>query len=314
MKKQISILAVAAIAMIFTGCNKDNGENDVQTPISFTSGISTLTRAHAGLNTQFPTGRSVAFYVDNAGTSTQLYGNNVLTTNGTGGFTGGTDMFFPQTDDQISIYALHTNGTLAAAFPTAAITHTVAPNQTAAADYYGSDLLYATRAGVAKTTSAVQLNFYHMLSQVRVAVVSGANSPDLTGAKVQVLGTKLSANFTPSKTADMAVQANRAAMVAATGTAADITLSNEASTDFTETNAKYNDAVVVPQTVASGITFIRVELTDGLVMTYELPAELALASGKKYTYHVTVNAPTGLIVTSTVTDWDDAGTTTGDAN
>lgn len=300
------------MAVLFTGCSKDKGSDNCK--INLTSGIeaATETRAHDGLNTQFPAGRSVAFYVDNAATSAQLYGNNVMTTDGVGGFTGGTDMYFPVSDN-VSIYALHTDGTLATTFP-AAVTHTVAANQTTAANYYNSDLVYSTRTGVAKTASAVQLTFYHMLSKVRIAIAPGENNPDFTGATVKILGTKTSAAFTPSKTADMTSQTARAGMVAATGSAADITVGNEASSaDFTAT-LNYNDAVVVPQTVASGTTFLQVSLTSGEVMTYELPAPLTLESGKMYTYEVTVNLPTGLVVTSTVTDWDDAGTTPVDVN
>ena len=297
-----------AALLLLAGCAKDNPQEDGtdgQTPIRLTSGIEVQSRAHTGMDAQFPAGRGVAFWVDNASTVAQLYGNNILTSDGSNGFTGGTSMFYPTSGDNVDIYALHTNATLADAFPAAAITHTVAANQMAQADYYNSDLLYAANKGVAKTTSAVPMTFYHMLSKVRVAIAPGTTETDLTGATVQIVGTKQWAAFTPSKTADMTSQTARAGMVTATGSAADITLSNAASADFTAGNVTYNDAVVVPQAVASGADFIKITLADNTVLTWQPAAALNLESGKRYTYHVTVTM-SGLNVVAAVADWEDS--------
>ncbi len=315
MSKLHYTLAVAATLLFLAGCGSDkNSPDESPTPMRIASNIEPSTRVFDGMNTQFPAGRGVAFYVDNAATSAQLYGNNVLTADGAGNFTGGEAMYFPITGDNINIYALHTNGTLSGAFPSSAVVHTVAADQRTQGDYYKSDLLYANSKNVAKTASSIPLTFYHMLSKVRVAIVSGTNSPNLTGATVQILGTKPSAGFTPSKTVNITQRADRAAMVAASGTAAAITVGNEPSPDFTPANVKYNDAVAVPQTLAAGTTFLSVELASGRTMTYELPGDLTLESGKYYIYEVTVNLPTGLAVTSRIEDWEDGGTTPVEPN
>ena len=310
MKTFHSFFVVTATVLLLAGCGSDKKSPDEsRTPVRIASDIEPTSRAFDGMNTQFRAGRAIAFWVDNAATSARLYGNNSLTADGKGGFTGGVPMYFPTTGERIDLYALHTNGSLTEAFPTSAVAHAVAADQRTEADYYDSDLLYATSKNVAKTTSAVPLTFYHLLSKVRVALVSGELSPDLAGAKVLLLGTKLTADFTPSKTADMTVREERAAMVAASGAAAAITVGNEPSPDFTAANVKYNDAVAVPQTLAAGTTFLSVELASGRTMTYELPDDMTLESGKYHIFEVTVNLPTGLTVTTRIEDWDDGGTT-----
>lgn len=304
MKKQALF---AATLLLLAGCSADPMTDDApdgRVPIRLTGGIEVQTRAHTDMDAQFPAGRNVAFWVDNAATGEQLYGNNVLRSDGSDGFTGGEPMFFPQEEDAVDIYALHTNAALTETFPEEALTHTVASDQRAAGDYHASDLLYAANRGVAKTTSAVPLTFYHMLSKVRIAIAPGTPETDLAGAKVEIVGTKTSAAFTPSKTADPTDRTVRATMVEATGSAEDITLDNAVSADFRVANVDYNDAVVVPQTVAAGGDFIRITLAGNTVLTWRPTATLTLESGKRYTYEVTVTM-TGLKVSAVVSDWED---------
>ena len=304
MKNKLAYLVALLLA---TGCSTDetydNGTEGL-VPMRFTGGIEVQTRAHTGMDAQYPAGRSVAFYVYNATTSAQLYGNNPLTTDGSGGFTGGEPMYFPKTDDNVIIYAMHTNGPLDVVFPELAITHTVAADQRAETDYYNSDLLYAVNQNVAKTTDGIPMTFYHLLSKVRIAVAPGTAETDLAGATIQIVGTQVSADFTPSMGVEMSVQKKRAAMVVASGTAEDITVSNELSADFTAANVRYNDAVVVPQVVAGSTAFIRVTLPDNRVLEWSPETAFTLESGKQYTYHVTLTR-TGLNVTLSVTRWED---------
>ncbi len=311
MYQMTKTLKYIAAALLVTGCTADdlteNRPEEVLVPICFSSGLEVQTRAHTGMDAQLPQGQSVAFYVDNATTSVQLYGNNVLTTNSTDGFTGGSPMYFPATDN-VDIYAIHPNFGSGDDFPgTGGVaTGHVATNQTTAADYYTSDFLYAASRNVSKTPSAVPMNFYHMLSKVRIAIKPGTGVPNLTGAELQITGTKLGYNFTPAKTANITQQSARAAMVTASDYASGtvITLSNEASADFTAANVKYNDGIVVPQVVDAGTAFIRISLSDGTELDWKPAAALTLESGKRYTYHITVSL-TGLSVTATVDGWED---------
>lgn len=309
-------LTLAAAAIVLAGCNKDDNEvvDNWNGEIRLSSGVSLQqTRAFSSMDTQLPNGQTVAVYVDKVNGGTEIYGNNVLTANGSGAFTGGTTMFFPEDKSNVNIYAFHTNGTLAVQFPALAITHTVKADQSAEANYLSSDLLYAANKAVAYTKSAVPLTFYHMLAKVQVAIKSGNGNPDLTGATLSIAGTKLKADFTPNKTKDLTSQFDRAGMISTTSSnndAIDIKVSNAATTDFN--SPTYNDAIIVPQTLNKDAVFIKVKLNSGTELTHKLADVTTFGSGKKYQYHITVNL-SGLSVTSIISNWEAINSVTGDA-
>lgn len=314
--KRYYTIAIAALALAFTGCSKDNNNTDTWNgEIRLSSGVTVQqTRAFTSMNTQLPNGQTVAVYVDKATTPvSQIYGNNVLTADGSGGFAGVTTMYFPEDKSAVDIYAFHTNATLSASFPSTAITHAVSADQSSEANYLSSDLLYAARTGVTFTKTAVPLTFYHMLAKVQVAIKSGNGSPELIGAEVFIAGTKLKADFTPDKSVDMTKQSDRDGMITTTGSsnnATDIKISSAATTDFS--SPTYNDAVIVPQMLSQNDVFIKVKLASGTVLMHKLSAETTFESGKMYQYHITVNL-SGLSVTSTITNWDAVGAVTGNA-
>lgn len=314
---------MAAAALVMAGCSNDENEvaDNRNSEIRLSSGVSVQTRTFDGMDTQLPDGRTVAVYVDKTGGTPQLYGNNVLTADGNGSFKGGTTMYFPEDKSAVDIYAFHTNGTLGEAFPTTAVTHAVEADQSGETNYLKSDLLYAAKKDNAFSKTAIPLTFYHMLAKVQVAVKAGAGTPNLDGATVSIMGTKLKADFTPDKSADInnatpaTAQAARAGMIVVTATdnaAADIKLSNAVTTGTDFTNAVYNDAVIVPQTVAQGSKFIKVKLSNGSELFHKLAAGTTFESGKKYQYQITVNL-TELTVTSTVVDWDSVNPVSGSA-
>lgn len=316
MKVKLVALSMAAVALAMTGCSNDENEgmDNWNGEIRLTSGVTVQSRAFNGMDTQLPSGQTVAVYVDKTGGS-QIYGNNVLKAYGDGTFTDGEMMYFPEDKSAVDIYAFHTNGTLATDFPTVVITHAVEAVQSGEPNYLKSDLLYAAKKDNAFSKTAIPLTFYHMLAKVQVAIKAGAGTPDLTGATVSIVGTQLKADFTPDKTADInnatpaTAQAARAGMIGLTAddnTAADIKLSNAVTTGTDFTSAVYNDAVIVPQKVEKDAKFIKVTLSNGTELFHKLATETVFASGKKYQYQITVNL-TGLTVTSTVEDWESVG-------
>ena len=148
--KQCTSCLVTAIGFIaglaLSGCSKegDMADNNPGSEIRLTSSVQVQSRAGTAPDTQIANGEKVAVYVDEAASSaTQLYGNNVLTADGNGGFSGGTAMYFPASGNKVNIYAFHTNATLEKDFPTVSIEHSVAADQTGG--YVSSDLLYAVR-------------------------------------------------------------------------------------------------------------------------------------------------------------------------
>lgn len=304
--KQCMSCLVTAIGFIaglaLSGCSKegDMADNNPGSEIRLTSSVQVQSRAGTAPDTQIANGEKVAVYVDEAA-ATQLYGNNVLTADGDGGFSGGTAMYFPASGNNVDIYAFHTNATLAKDFPTS-IEHSVADDQTGG--YVSSDLLYAVRKGVSRSTPEVDLTFYHLLAKVAVVLKPGAgmNATDLDGAVVTIESTYLKARFKPEKE-DLTEQIVRSRMIEPIETTpAAITIPTATTADFSSV-ARYGEGIIVPQSVEEGQPFIRVKLANGSILTYKLAYHTDFMSGWKYTYQITVNL-TGLTATATIGDWD----------
>lgn len=85
MRKNL-ILAIATLAIALAGCSKseETPTESLNGEIRLSSGVTTLTRTSFGMDTQIASGQSVAVYVDNS-SDAPIYGNNILTANGSGG-------------------------------------------------------------------------------------------------------------------------------------------------------------------------------------------------------------------------------------
>ncbi len=300
---------MAATALALAGCSNDeNGMDNGPVELRLTSGVTVQTRTFtATQSTTISQNEVVSVWVDDAGTASPLYEAVQLTANGSNGFTG-EPMYFPQTGNNIDIYAVHGNFTTPFApgsdFPKDGAEYKVEADQSAVADYTKSDLLYAVKKNVVRSKNAVELTFYHMLSKLELAIKTGAGAPELaTSGAVKLNGVTLDGKFTPSTTATMREQSQRAAMLgaAASATTGDMTLGQQTCTDFAAGNVNYNEAILVPQDMAGKkLTF---SLEGGGTLTYTIPANTTFESGKKYQYHITLDL-TGITVTSNIEDWD----------
>lgn len=316
--KQRTSCLVTAIGFIaglaLSGCSKegDMADNNPGSEIRLTSSVQVQSRAGTAPDTQIANGEKVAVYVDEAASpATQLYGNNVLTADGNGGLSGGTAMHFPASGNNVDIYAFHTNARLESDFPTTRIEHSVADDQTSG--YVSSDLLYAVRKGVSRSTPEVDLTFYHLLAKVAVVLKPGAGmtATHLDGAVVTIENTYLKAYFIPQKV-DLTEQIVRSDMIVPIETTpAAITIPTATTADFSSV-ARYGEGIIVPQPIKAGQPFIRVKLANGAILTYKLAYRTTFETGKKYTFQITVNL-TGLTATATIGDWDKVAEVNGDA-
>lgn len=306
-------MTMAATALILAGCSNDeNGMDNGLVELRLTSGVTAQTRANADTqSTTISNGEKVSVWVyDAVKTTSPLYNAVELTANGSDGFTGEA-MYFPETGNNINIYAVHGNFTTTftpgSDFSASSAEYKVEADQSSVdnkTNYTNSDLLYAYKKDVARSVSPVQLDFYHMLSKLELAIKTGEGAPDLatSAGAVKLNGVTLNGKFTPSTTAAMGEQSQRAAMLeAATSVSTgNMTLGQKTCSDFTAANVDYNEAILVPQNM--GDKTLTFALKNGGTLTYTIPTGTIFQSGKKYQYHITLNL-TGIEVTSEIKDW-----------
>ena len=302
------LLTLAAVAMTLAACNSEI--DDLNVEIRLKSGLDvqqTDTRAATTIqSTQFDKDAAIDVYISEATkegqAATTTYGQPLTYTIGEDGSTmNGTQQYFPTSGNGVNIYAVYPSGKKSGE------TFTIETDQSDDANYKASDLMYGAPTGnatVARQKSAVSINFKHLLSKVTVKLVSGKGTPSLDGAVVKLKGVKPSTTLTASISGGSVSEAN--------GDTKAITVMT-ATTD-----ALSGSAVIVPQTLGTG--FIEVTLKNGGVLTStglktsgstDLN-EVKLETGKAYTYTITVNL-TGLDVSSSIADWGDGSSVTGDA-
>lgn len=301
-------LLFAAAALMLTACSNDeNGTDNWAGEIRLTSGLTAQSvgtkAATAVQGAQFDKGEALSVYINEntTGTPTTTYAQPLAyTADGSGGLATANQPFFPTSGNGVNIYALYP----ASATPAAAFT--VQADQSTDANYKKSDLMYGKPAQnpVNRTSSAVNIGFTHLLSKVTVVLESGDGNPNLAGAVVKLKQLK------PTTTLTAGI--NGASVSEAAGDATDITVMTAAA------DALSGSAVVVPQTLAP--SFIEVTLADGGVLTSSSLKDdagnpftsVVLTGSKEFKYTIKVNL-TGLSVTSSISNWDDGGTTNGTA-
>ncbi len=304
-----SFMALAAsAALILAGCSKtENGLQDGRTELKLTSTIE-MTRATSP-NTQatrIASDEKVTVWVTDSGTSAALYAQE-LKVDSYGALTGGNKMYYPQTGNGVNIAALHGKFSFHENIPSSlpsSISFSVYDDQSVSGgfNYLNSDLLYASR-GASRSSSAVSLTFYHLLSKLELNITKSAELTDEISS-VTLDGVLLDGTFTPGKITDSGNQSSRASGITAETTTDTDNISLGNST------TESNEAIVVPQSLASKtLTF---NLQSGGKLIYTFPAGTTFESGKKYVYNVTLKL-TELTVTSIIEDWTSTAGASGDA-
>lgn len=313
MKKAAYFMLVALLS--FAACSTDEKiENIDNEPVELrlTSGIEVQqTRATHDLDQVLREGETIYVWVDDAETGDLLFART-LTVEEDGALTGGDPMYFPQNGNSVNIYALHTNADVEGTdYPEDELEHQVAEDQRSTGGgpgpyrgYAESDLVYARSEDVSRQTEAVQLEFKHLLSKIEVVLKEGEGLDEgfleENISRLELVDVRHRAAFT----LDKEVEADEIAVQYAgfgSGSRSDIRI----DTDITDEGDDdiLNEAIIVPQEVGEGDSFIRITLTGGGEFVYNMATATTFESGKKYKYIITANA-TGIGVASEITDWD----------
>lgn len=323
-------MTMAATALVLAGCSNDENEGMDNGPVELrlTSGV-TVQQTRAFTATQsdrIAENEVVSVWVDDAGpagvSAKPLYKAVQLTADRNNNLTGDA-MYFPATGHNIDIYAIHGNFTTSFregdGFPTSGVEYQVEADQSSTANYTKSDLLYAYETGVEREgkLTTKELTFYHMLSKLELAIQIGDGAPKLAEDNAVTLNdVVLKGKFTPSTTAIMTEQFDRAGMLTdVTTTISSMSLGKTTCDNFTS-DVFYNEAILVPQDmIGKKLTFA---LDGGSTLTYTIPeftdteGAAKFESGKKYVYHIRLDL-TGLTVTSKIEPWEEVGPINGSA-
>jgi len=326
MKKYLITITVVALTVL-SACSSDDSHKQKQNhataeqlPIKLGSSFGDETRSNNATN--LISGDTVWVWTDMINGATSAVGEYfkawALKANGVGGLAtleAGNTKLFPATN-VLNFYAMvgnfgkETEGERTGLpmidaentpLPTTGIRHTVLSNQTTAEAYYKSDLLYAVVKNQEPISSAVILPFKHLLSRIQVVLVAGngVSTEDLAGATVTLLNLKRQIAFNPDKEVDFSSQSALAGLLSWSNLfqTSDILMATNkvASVDeaTTANSTAYADAIVVPQTIAKGANFIKVEYL-GRTTYYRIPngsndEDLELESGKQYRFRLIAN-------------------------
>ena len=298
MKKVFGLLLVtAAITSCSSSDEHTSGPGSGNNEIRLTSKVNFTRSAY---DTQLQAGSKVGFYVTEwADASTPgnpatlpFYENVELTADGNGYFDYATTMFYPQSGNKVDFHAYHPKS---ASVPTdvTAIPFGIQPDQTKLDNYLLSDLLWAVNEGVDRTNNIVPIEFKHKLSKLEFTIKAGDGVTLDNLDKVEVL------QVAPGTTLNLAT----GAITAATGDPVDVSALGIAGTAGNE--LKGGEAIIVPQAKAGATKLLQITLGN-VSFAYTPSDATTFEGGKKYSYVITVNMG-GIVVKSSITDWDSSG-------
>lgn len=303
---------VLAASQMLTACSSEDANISSANmasqgnAISLTSALRSSSRRVAAdpqttqLNTAVKVG---AFGVSGNATITNG-NNNQYSVETNGNLTTTTEMTWP-TEGNVNIYAYapYQSGWTY----NAANAFAVATNQTDAAGYLASDLVYGTPASnpVAQTSETVALGFTHKLAKLNITIQQAEDSQlDLSTASVTIMNTKVATTFNPS-TGEVGE---------ATGDVADIQVISALGTDRTAC------AIMVPQQVAAGTQLVKI-VAGSKQLLAKLGTATTFVGGKSYNFTVKVGNVTEPVTevtlqlgSTTIVGWDDEDMGQADAD
>jgi len=252
---------------------------------------------------QIVNGQSLSLFVTRAGSvaeGDQLYANNRITANGSGGFTYRVPMYYPSDGTKVDFYGIHPYS--ASAELGTVLPYSIQTDQTEEANYLFSDLLFGVNKEVSAQINAVPLTFYHKLSRLDFVISTTDAAIDLNQlTALTILGLKpetsiniQNGNIDPAAGTATTIQPYGTPVV--TGAAG-----NQTVTGYT--------AIVVPQSATARQQLFGL-MINGEMRYYTPDTNLPFVTGTKYTVTLNITGQ-GIILSSQIEDWTDGGSIGG---
>ncbi len=208
------------------------------------------------------------------------------------------NLYFPLNGHSVDIYAVATHHPYISEFEFqegSSVSSLIEVNQDMEYIFAFDDILYATALDVKASTEPISLVFEHRMSKIEVQLneglgatgkISGLTLTNVAGEGMWTWSEADGFQCAPygSRTTDINMQ---------------ITVGAD----------DWNEAIIIPQTIAGGTELIQVKLKDGTTFTWAPSSDLVFAGGYKYRFNITVQA-NGLSVDYTLAAWNSDGTTT----
>lgn len=296
--KSYIMIAASAAVVLATSCSGNDEEQAVGqglVPITLTASVAdgpeaTRTVGNVVQESLFPNQTTFyAFFPSGAciGDATSSCGT-VFTNNGSGGTHPSHQPFFNDDATQTTVSAYYPYSAGGKQVTNATTSFSVETDQTTEANYKASDLLYAT-ATVTKESPTAELNFTHQLSRI---IVKMKTSGITANVSVTLNNTMTTTALNDGRPADSPSPRNSATITMGTVTA-------------TSADYSYLSAIIIPQTLAEGTTFLTFDVKDYGTFTYEIPAGgKQFSSGHSYTYDVTVTSTHAIMMSVSIEDWN----------
>lgn len=317
------IVAIVAVALAAGGCNQqDDGlQQDERVPILLKTSIegtaTGLTRAAGdwGERTsttltqgkEFLNGEHVFAYIkENDGTHTSNIkwpieyevvndGDDDADDGDLDPVSDTTPFFFPIGVNKINIHAIHPSYTTGTGF-------TVNTDQTTETNYALSDLCYSMPTDYTRTGNGTdiengrrKLQFKHLLSKIVVNLTVDASAATNAPSYISLHAKTTTAMTYPIYSNDAGASADDKA---------------KGYTGCTPTDASnpgiikmIQEAIIPPQTIAAGASFISMNVPGIGPMIYPMPATTTFHSGMKYTYNIKVT-DTRITADTDITPWN----------
>ena len=298
--KRLLLIAIGVFLIFATACeDDDNGMKLSDTPIRLSGKIAGMDEGNA--ETRFRGGAGVGVYISDVvegqgGNLAEARVRNKKFMQSADGLVGDPVVYWePMGRIEVAAYYpyLHEDGDVpeACLFRVAERQDTIINGLSA---YDESDFLWA------KTSADFQegyvgLSFQHLMSKVIIYLKSDAMIPgDMVGSEVSLLGMAVQAKVNLN-TGDLSAVGDPGRIIA-TG--------DEMHKSGFEIAVK---AILVPQTVERGVTWLDIKTLGGYSYSYELPENFTFLSGKQVTLEVSIESGECHVTVGEIEDWTETG-------